>query len=302
MKKGWKIFAIICGALAGVGAIMCVISLILGFSWTKFQEENPYGIGIVRKNLVIAEHDYDWEDSWIEEDGDDRTERSDSDENHAEILSGDFEKTFSNAGSISVELSAGEMEIKSYDGDEVKLVGENISEKMKVRCYMDGNTMEFRTSSKIWKANHIAAEDAGKFTLYLPESIKLDEVEIRVGAGELTVKGMEAYELDLHVGVGEASLKDIYVGESSINCGVGNITIEGEILGDIDIECGVGEISMSLLGEAEDYNYEISKGIGALTIDGKSYKDIKREVEENNGAESTIEISGGIGEIEINFR
>ena len=40
MKKGWKIFWIVCGSLAGLGLVLCMASLALGV--TTDQIRDPY--------------------------------------------------------------------------------------------------------------------------------------------------------------------------------------------------------------------------------------------------------------------
>ena len=59
------------------------------------------------------------------------------------------------------------------------------------------------------------------------------------------------------------------------------------------IETGAGKIN--LLDNAEDYTINVSKGIGAVTLDGQ-----KLEMDRVYGiGENYLDIDGGIGEIKI---
>lgn len=290
MKKGWKIFGIVCASLAGIGLLLCVTAVILGFSWNKFVEENPDGIGFVKKKteMLTGYADSDiWADDGMEESSD--------------ILSGDFDMTFADIDSISIELAAGEMEIRTYDGKDVKLAGENVSKKLQVRCESDGTTLKFRTGSKLWKRMNAHSEHAGKLFLYLPANRVIQKADMKVGAGNMTVESMEAGEMKLDVGVGEARLKDIISGTSDISCGVGSVTLKGTLTGDTSVEVGIGEVEMELAGRKEDFNYKISGGIGSIRVDGHSYDGAGKTIEENHGADAGLEITGGIGDIDIEF-
>ena len=54
MKKGWKIFWIVCGILAGVGVVFCVIALALGVTTDRIRIRIGDGIGIVRDESDVT--------------------------------------------------------------------------------------------------------------------------------------------------------------------------------------------------------------------------------------------------------
>ena len=45
MKKGWKIFWIVCGITAAVGLICCVAAFAMGVTAEALEAKFPYGIG-----------------------------------------------------------------------------------------------------------------------------------------------------------------------------------------------------------------------------------------------------------------
>lgn len=292
MKKGWKIFAIVCGSAVGVGVLMCIASLMLGVTWHSISEELADGVLFVTKVEQPTEALDDWDDEWEES----------SHWEKAPVLSGDFEEIFYHVDSLSIDLAAGTMNIVRYDGGEVKLSGKAVNKNLRTRCAVEGTTLEFKTSGKVWKEQGLEGKEAGTYTLYIPEGMALEEIEIVAGAGDLKVDGLNGSEMSLEIGAGNAVLTNLYIGETDVVCGAGNVELSGTLEGDIDIECGVGNVTMQLQAEKTDYNYDIANGIGNLSISGENYTTLTGTVYEDYGAPYTIEVSGGLGNIEIGFQ
>ena len=292
MKKGWKIFAIVCGCTAGAGVILCIAALMFGVTWQSVSDELADGVGVVVRESKHTPELTDWDDDW---------EHSAKWKN-AQILSGDFEKTYYHVEDLSVELSAGTMEIISYDGNEIVLEGKAVNEALRTRCSVKDGTLEFKTSNKVWKENGLNDKEAGSYILYVPETLTLEEINITAGAGELTVRGITSMEMELNLGAGNTVLTDIGIDDTEVRCGAGNVDLNGKLQGDINIECGVGNVTMTLEGKKTDYNYDIATGIGGMHIAGTTYGTLDRSVNEDNGAPYTIEMTGGVGEVEISFQ
>ena len=62
MKKGWKIFWTVIISLTGAGVVFCIIALCLGVTFSQFEKAYPNGIGIIRKDYVSFEEDWDDDD------------------------------------------------------------------------------------------------------------------------------------------------------------------------------------------------------------------------------------------------
>ena len=292
MKKGWKIFAIVCGCTAGAGVVLCIAALMLGVTWRSVSDELADGVGaVVHESKYMTEPD-DWDDDW----------ENSARWKNAQILSGDFEKTYYHVEDLSVELSAGTMEIISYDGNEIVLEGKAVNGALRTRCSVNDGTLEFKTSNKVWKENGLNNKEAGTYILYVPETLTLGEINITAGAGELTVQGITSMEMEMNLGAGNTVLTDIGIDDTEVRCGAGNVDLNGKLQGDINIECGVGNVTMTLEGKKTDYNYDIATGIGGMHIAGTTYGTLDRSVNEDNGAPYTIEMIGGVGEVEISFR
>lgn len=155
-------------------------------------------------------------------------------------------------------------------------------------------------------------------TLYVPEGIVFENVNITTGAGKVTTDTLSAKSLKLQLGAGDVRIDSLYVTsnadidggtgkvtitEGAINdldltMGVGELNLTAAILGDSDLILGVGKSNLTLIGSKEDYSIDIEKGIGSIKVDGV---DVSEFDSEGNGP-NNIEIEGGVGAINLNFR
>ena len=103
MKKGWKIFWTVIISLTGAGVVFCIIALCLGVTFSQFEKAYPNGIGIIRKDYVSFEED------WDDDDDDDEPEETEN------VVS---EETFSNVENLKLDIGASEVQIKT--GTDVK--------------------------------------------------------------------------------------------------------------------------------------------------------------------------------------
>lgn len=69
----------------------------------------------------------------------------------------------------------------------------------------------------------------------------------------------------------------------------------------IVIEVGAGSISMKLEGRPEDYDYSLECGMGEISIGEDSYGGLATSKTIDHGADKKVEISCGMGEVEIEF-
>lgn len=168
------------------------------------------------------------------------------------------------------------------------------------------------------KTNIFSNKNKGTVTIYIPKDIEFDNVEIALGASSILVESLTTKNFNFEVGAGKVSINNLFVTNkadidggvgkidiknSSINnleldMGVGKVTINSVLLGKNKVEAGVGKLTLNLLDGKDNYTTRVSKGIGSINIDGKDTSD-----NNNYGTgKNTIDLEGGIGAIDINFK
>lgn len=270
MKKGWKIFWIICGITVVSGFACCMIALGLGVTSEAVAERLPNSIVYVNNQGGPYVGD---------------------DQNVSE--------TYNGITDIDVQLSVGELQIKESDTDKVKFEATNIDSRLKLNYYVDEGELVVETRK------HIAGLNGGNFqgvvTLYLPKDFMMDEVDLHIGAGELYIDNISTNDLSIDVGAGEATINDFHALEADFQCGAGSITASGAAEMQLDVDCGVGDINMTLAGSEQDYSYELKCGVGEITIGGNNYSGLGRKKEIYNNTGKEISIDCGIGEVSMDF-
>ncbi len=153
--------------------------------------------------------------------------------------------------------------------------------------------------------------------LVIPEEMLFERVKISTGAAEFRIDSIKTNVLTMEMGAGKAEISNlevknyakvaggagelkVYAGcinDVQLALGAGQMDIRAAITGDSKLSAGVGELNLQLLGNADDYSVTVSKGLGACNVygaagvNGKTY---------GNGT-NRIQVSGGIGEINIRF-
>lgn len=227
------------------------------------------------------------------------------DSSHSEVLKID---EFSDDVSIlSIDIKASKLIIKN--GDTLKVENNN----KYINSHQDHNKVEIVEKKHYWFSHNDS-----EVIVYIPDDMIFDKLYISSGAGVINAEELSTKELVLELGAGKIEIDDLEAknnakissgaGEVIINSGeirnldldvgVGKFTLNTILTGDNEIEAGVGELNVNLLDNEENYTILAEKGIGDLKIAGKSYGD---KITYGTG-KSKIEIDGGIGSINVNFK
>ncbi|MGI6423131.1 MAG: DUF4097 family beta strand repeat-containing protein [Candidatus Dojkabacteria bacterium] len=148
----------------------------------------------------------------------------------------------------------------------------------------------------------------------LPTNTTLDSIRIDTGAGKMLIEELNCKNATINLGAGGLEVNKIDVtNEIKISGGIGKITIHHGSLNNLEADLGVGKLSailsltgknnintgiggldLELLDSSTNYTFNIEKGIGDIELN----EDSIQTGAYGNGLH-TVDISGGIGEIEI---
>jgi hypothetical protein len=258
-----------------------------------------------------------WENTWEESSG-----------NHAAFIT--MKENYEGVEKLDMDVDYGEVEF--VKGNEFSISAENILEG-ELKSYVENGTWylredESKTSNYFginfpmrklffsW-GDHFAP----KITVTLPDEFVADKLSLKIGAGTLKAEELKATEGEFKVGAGQMNIEKLSVSESSkytvgtgemvlqevnvnnitVDSGVGHVQIEGTVNGDNNIKCGIGGVDLTLNGTIEEYEYDITCGIGHVDIDGRSYRNISEEVINNDSADNKLNLNCGIGQISVDF-
>lgn len=209
--------------------------------------------------------------------------------------------------SLDIRINAADFKIVSADDFSVEsnLKYLSVSEKNGVLKIVD----EAKSNSNYSNAT---------LTLYVPNGTVFDDVDIETGAAKMTVDTLSASSVELKLGAGDVRFESLNasadvdikggagqitvvsgtLNDLSLEMGMGELNLTAAVLGESDLKFGVGESNVTLIGSKDDYKVDIEKGLGNITVDGKTVTDFGSS---GNG-QNHIEIEGGVGTINLKFQ
>lgn len=209
--------------------------------------------------------------------------------------------------SLDIQINAADFKIVSADnfGVESNLKYLSVSEKDGVLKIVDepkSNSNYTNAILTLYVPNGVVFNDvdietgAAKMTV---DTLSASSVELKLGAGDVRFESLNASsEVDIDGGAGQITIVSGTLNDLSLEMGMGELNLTAAVFGESDLKFGVGESNVTLLGSKDDYKVDIEKGIGKITVDGKTVTDFGSS---GNG-QNHIEIEGGVGAINLNFK
>lgn len=222
-------------------------------------------------------------------------------------------KTYTVSSEISdlnIQINAADFYIKEGNGFSVESNLKNLEVDEKNGC------LTLKDLTKI-KLNGSNAYENAVLTIYVPAGTVFDSVNIKTGAGRFTVDSLSAATIGFELGAGDVTISKLIAEKSAnieggagritisdgaiknldLEMGLGQLNLTSALTGDCNLDSGVGEMNVTLLGSKDDYELDIEKGIGNITVDGKNVTDFGSS---GNGA-NEVDIHGGVGAINVRF-
>lgn len=233
MKKGWKIFGIVCAVLAGLGIVLCIAGLAIGFNTEEVRE-------IANRDGLFGIHSYETHT------------KSD-----VKNLESSETEVYDNIRNLDVEV--GRMQVNVITDADIKgiRVGSETPKHTKFRCYREYDTLKIENEGNDHRIKH-----EGIINIYIPKDMVFDEADFSIGAGVLHVQKINARELDIECGAGTVELTaagretdynyELEMGAGEITIGGGTFSgvgmeknINNQAAKEMSIECGAGEVTIN---------------------------------------------------------
>ncbi len=304
MKKGWKVFWVLCISLSIFGIALCISGVLLGATTEKIGEVFGTRRMEISEDTIDEYFDDRFEDT--AEDGVKGDSSGTTQQEGREAQNSGGEQYFSDIEELKIDVTCLEVEIRERSGSGIYVDTTDISDKIREDFVITQKgeelNIELKNKSK-WDqlANHDWNDSKGTLLIQIPEEWRFKEASMKVGAGVLTVDALHAEELDIDVGAGQVYLDSFIVKELELECGAGEANLSGEVEREAKIDCGVGSVNYTATGSQEDYDYEVSCGIGSVNVGEDSYSGLGGERKIKNGGSKKMEIECGIGRVDVSF-
>ena len=301
MKKFTKGMLIAAGIFAAAGIGLTAAGGVMGASMSELT-----GVNSLKRILRMTEWDDDHDD-YDDIDDDDYIEH-DGMEYSAEVGQKNMEPAAvgnesSTDGTVyqlkyqpiklDIELKYDDLILEEGDSFCVRVYddsGKNVTVKE------SSDTLKVRSTKKLSKNR--------KVCISYPEDVKLQELEIEMGAGTVYLnRDIETEKLSVEMGAGEFESKNpVTAREADLEIGTGSMTFADLSVKKISGECGLGELDLTMTGTQEDYNYDMECGVGNLDVGSDSYSGLGREKSiSNTGADRKLDLECGMGNVSVDF-
>lgn len=301
MKKFTKGMLIAAGIFAAAGIGLTAAGGVMGASMSELT-----GVNSLKRILWMTEWDDDHDD-YDDIDDDDYVDH-DGMEYSAEVGQKNMEPAAvgnesSTDGTVyqlkyqptklDIELKYDELILEEGDSFCVRVYDDN---GKNVTVKESSDTLKVRSTKKLSKTR--------KVYISYPEDVKLQELEIEMGAGTVYLnRDIETEKLSVEMGAGEFDSKNpVTAEEADLEIGTGSMTFADLSAKKISGECGLGELDLTMTGTQEDYNYDLECGVGNLDVGSDSYSGLGREKSiSNTGADRKLDLECGMGNVSVNF-
>lgn len=160
-------------------------------------------------------------------------------------------ESFEGVKSITLETDAADILISAAEVEQVEVVQDGAGKNGKI--YMDGNKLSIACDY----------EKDQTMVILVPEDIKLDELELELGAGRVQIDDV-AFDV-------------------------------------LEAEVGAGELVVNVRGTIDDYRYDIGCGLGEVQIGDETYSGTNLS-KSHEKSTKYISIDCGVGRVEIQER
>lgn len=215
------------------------------------------------------------------------------------VLNGNFNQSFSadSVKNLEVEMGACEFILEESEDEEFHV---EVGDAGKYQGYVSGNTLYLRGMSK----TSIGKMDKGcVIHLYIPADHEFEKIEFSLGAGQISSEtSLQVRNMEIELGAGQITLDSVTANTLDAEVGMGSLEFTGDIRKKADVECAMGSIQLGLVGEETDFSYQLEMAAGEISIGDRSYGGIAGETYIDNNATKEIDIECAMGSIDISFQ
>ena len=132
------------------------------------------------------------------------------------------------------------------------------------------------------------------------KALNVHGLKISSGVGDVTVNQVAVKEkAELEIGTGNADMDAGSYHKLSIQNGVGDVDFSGDVSEKLTITAGTGDNYIELPDKQENYQFDLSSGIGGIDLNGKITGSFAAEYESDGTGGAKIQAEAGVGDVTV---
>lgn len=212
---------------------------------------------------------------------------------------GDYDVALDAFTEVKAEIGVGDVTVRSGSEFriEVEVEGTVNGQPYRIGCEVEGGVLNIVSHPKNVDDNK--GDCSAVVVVTVPKDWELDEVELRVGVGDVSVRELSAEEIELEVGVGDLSVTDAVADQVDLSTGVGDVKFTGSPAGTMELTTGVGGIRVKLACGADRCRYTLTSGVGTIKVGDVST--LLNASASPAGADCRVTGTTGVGDVTLTF-
>lgn len=208
---------------------------------------------------------------------------------------------------MEIHISGGDLDIQTSDSDYFGLEREGWGN---FQYYVEDGILYI-----------LSIDDFSEVNLYIPEGQSFDKYNLSAMASDVDIEApisadaaamfcdgvdidisrMEAESFDLIANGCEFDIADGRVTDCSLTYIAGDISYNGTITGDVQVMGSAGELGLSLAGDSDQFNYQITSVLSEIDIPGHHMVGLSYQKTIDNSASQDMMIAVNVGSVTLNF-
>lgn len=206
----------------------------------------------------------------------------------------DISYNTTHASSLDIRVHFANIQFYQTQEEDIRVEASHIYNGFQV--YEKNNTLIIEQPHYLWWND----ADTSFISVYLPETMVLDEVQIDMSAGKTTLSDLKARQVDIDTIAGELNLDDVKCETMDIDASMGQTIINHlQINKRLDIDLGLGDIYILIDDYEEAYNYSVDVGLGNVSIGHQQFSGIVDRLNQSVFSAPMLDIDCGLGNVDI---
>lgn len=281
MKKLTKVLTITGGICAGLGLIFLITGLVLGGSSVDFMDA-----------MSVQGKDFS---GWVQKLKPSVGEYRDDDIENLDLNRWECTSAVG-VKNLDIEMDAGYLEIRQYEGKEIQVYIQKNDRKTKVN--QEGDELKISSDGVQW------LDKEGKAVkIRIPQNHIFNEVEMELNAVDSSVDVLKANELNVSANAASLEITDeVQTKTCEWSANAADIEIQKLVSRKTDFDCNTGAIHATMEGNVSDYYLEGNVSAGSLEYADQEWDGFENTFcRGDNTAKNRIEAECSAGDITIKF-
>ncbi len=200
----------------------------------------------------------------------------------------------------SIEVEAGAVEL-TFDttGDAYKVSYSTTSESLVPEVKVVRGALKIYQDKDSIKKLIGTNSQALKLKITIPENVALKNISLEVGACDVDLSSLRASSLSIDSGAGDVDIQNSTIEKILVDAGAGDVDLSNVNFNTLEVDAGAGDVDIIGVSNPEEYSFDVSVGMGELTINEQSQGGIGADYKTEGTTDKKITIDSGAGDVDV---